>query len=129
MGRFLDKANELRANTEIHYNCTQAVLIPFAEVCGISEEAAAQLGANFGGGMKMGSVCGVVTGGLMVLGLAGVDDVKTVNTFCRKIRNNHDGTLMCSELLRMNAERGGEKKPHCDAMVYEAVELLEEILA
>ena len=129
MGRFLDKAKELRANTEIHFNCTQAVLIPFAEVCGISEEAAAQLGANFGGGMKMGSVCGVVTGGLMVLGLAGVDDVKTVNAFCRKIRNNHNGTLMCSELLRMNAERGGEKKPHCDAMVYEAVELLEEILA
>ena len=129
MGRFLDKAKELRANTEIHYNCTQAVLIPFAEVCGISEAAAVQLGANFGGGMKMGSVCGVVTGGLMVLGLAGVDDVKTVNAFCRKIRNNHDGTLMCSELLRMNAERGGEKKPHCDAMVYEAVELLEEILA
>ena len=129
MGRFLDKAKELRANTEIHYNCTQAVLIPFAEVCGISEEAAAQLGANFGGGMKMGSVCGVVTGGLMVLGLADVDDVKTVNAFCRKIRNNHNGTLMCSELLRMNAERGGEKKPHCDAMVYEAVELLEEILA
>ena len=128
MGHFLDRAKELRANTEIHYNCAQAVLIPFAEICGISEEAAERLGVNFGGGMKMGSVCGAVTSGLMVLGLAGVDDVKTANAFCRKIRKNHDGTLMCADLLRMNAERGGEKKPHCDAMVFEAVELLEEIL-
>ena len=86
MGHFLDRAKELRANTEIHYNCAQAVLIPFAEKCGISEEAAERLGANFGGGMKMGSVCGVVTSGLMVRGLAGVDDVKTANAFCRKIR-------------------------------------------
>ena len=35
---------------------------------------------------------------------------------------------MCADLLWMNAERGGEKKPHCDAMVFEAVELLEDIL-
>jgi hypothetical protein len=28
----------------------------------------------------------------------------------------------------MNKERGGERKPHCDGMVYEAAELVEKIL-
>ena len=31
-------------------------------------------------------------------------------------------------LLKMNAEKGLEKRPHCDAMVFEAVALTEEIL-
>ena len=129
MSKYLDRAKEIRAIVEPHHNCTQSVLMSFTQSLNLDDETAYKIAVAFGAGMKSGLVCGVITGGLMVLGLAGVDDVKTVNAFCRKIRNNHDGTLMCSELLRMNAERGGEKKPHCDAMVYEAVELLEEILA
>ena len=127
MSKYLDKAKELRAITEPHYNCAQSVLIPFAEDAGIDADTAYRMGANFGGGMKMGSVCGVVTGGLMALGLLGKDDPKVANAFCRRIAENHEGCLLCKDLLRMNAERGGEKKPHCDAMVYEAVTLVEEM--
>ena len=83
---------------------------------------------HFGGGMKMGSVCGAITGGLMALGLAGIDSPADANAFCRKIRENHGGLMNCRDLLRRNMEEGGEKKPHCDAMVYESVALVEEMM-
>lgn len=127
MSEYLKRAEELRGITERHYNCAQAVLVPFAEDGGLTEETAYKIAANFGGGMKMGSVCGAVTGGLMALGLLGIDDPKAANKFCRKIKDNHNGCLLCRDLLRMNAEKGGQKKPHCDAMVYEAVKLVEEM--
>ena len=57
-----------------------------------------------------------------------IGSVKKMNAFCRKIRNNHEGMLDCKDLLKANAQRGGEKKPHCDGMVYEAVEAVCEIL-
>ncbi len=128
MGKYLDRAHELRAITEPHYNCTQAVLVPFAERFGLSEETAFNLGANFGGGMKSGTVCGVITGGLLVLGLAGFDQPSDAKNFIAKIREKHDGMMMCADLLRANAERGGIKKQHCDKMVYEAIEILETLL-
>ena len=129
MGIYLDRAKELRAITDPHYNCTQSVLMPFAERFGMDEETAARLGVNFGGGMKTGSVCGVITGALMVLGLAGYDKPSDAAGFIRRFRENHDGLTMCADLLRVNKENGGIKKAHCDALVYEAVEILENILA
>ena len=71
--RFLLRAEALRRDWTRHYNCAQSVLIPFAEAGGLDEETAFRLAANFGGGMKRASVCGAITGGLMVLGLFGVD--------------------------------------------------------
>lgn len=76
----------------------------------------------------MGSVCGAVTGGLMALGLAGLDSAQAAGAFTRKIRENHEGMLDCKDLLRVNAERGGDQKAHCDGMVYEAVKAVYEIL-
>jgi len=128
MSKYLEKAEELRAITERHYNCAQSVLVPFAEAAGISEEQAYRTAANFGSGMKMAGTCGAVTGGLMVLGLFGIDDGPTINSYYAKVKGNHEGFLDCADLLRINKERGGEKKPHCDAMVYECVSLVEEIL-
>jgi hypothetical protein len=36
--------------------------------------------------------------------------------------------LDCKDLLRVNAQQGGDKKAHCDDMVYEAVEAVYELL-
>ena len=36
--------------------------------------------------------------------------------------------LNCKDLLRANAERGGEKMPHCNAMIRECIGYIEEIL-
>ena len=128
MGKYLERAKELRASKERHYNCTQAVVMPFSELLGIDEETAFRLGSNFGSGMRTGSVCGAITGGLMVLGMLGKDKPSDASGFIRRIRDNHEGMTMCADLLRVNAQRGGNKKEHCDGMVYESVEILEELL-
>ena len=122
------KAEELRAIKEPHYNCAQAVFIPFAEEMGISEQAANGISANFGSGMKMAATCGAIAGGLMVLGLFGVDSSQTIGEYYRRLKERHQGKLNCSDLLAINKEQGGQKKPHCDSMVYECVDLVEELL-
>ena len=132
MSKYTEKAMLYRNNPEskgkTHYNCAQAVVTVFAEDLHYDEEAAYRTAAAFGGGMRIGSVCGAITGGLMVLGLAGADDAKTVGSFFRKVREKHDGLINCSDLLRTNAEKGGEKGPHCDAMVCECIGYVEDIL-
>ena len=129
MSKYYDKAVELRNSMTKGYNCAQAVVVAFSEAAGISEDMAERISSNFGSGMKMASVCGAITGGLIVLGLLGVDDPMTIGEYYRQLKERHDGFLDCADLLRINKENGGAKKPHCDAMVYECVTLVEEILA
>ena len=125
MSEYLERAKEVRKLEEPHYNCCQGVLAAFAKECGISEEQAYALGAHFGGGMGRASACGAITGGLVVLGLFGIDDP---SGYYQALRESHDGMLDCADLLKRNKETGGEKKPHCDALVYECVSLVEKIL-
>ena len=122
----MEECKALRGDTEVHYNCAQAVLIPFREVCGVDRETARNLGAHFGSGMRCGGMCGAVTGALMVLGLAG-KGADEATALMRRFREKNQ-VLDCANLLRLAKERGEERKCHCDRMVYEAVELLEELL-
>ncbi len=117
----LAHAEKLRRDPEVHYNCAQSVLIPFAGSCGISEEKAFQLGSNFGSGMKMGGCCGAITGGLMVIGMCGGSQ-QQVQTFMSSMRAKHDNLVNCADLLRKNAQEGGDKKTHCDRLVYDAID-------
>ena len=91
------------------------------------EKQADEIGANFGGGMKCGSVCGAVTSAFMVLGAKGIVEPSKLNTFRKKIAENHDGYLNCVDLLRANAAKGGDKKTHCDHMIQEAIEFIDEM--
>ena len=38
-----------------------------------------------------------------------------------------DGMTDCADLLRANAAKGGEKKPHCDNMIEEVITLIDEL--
>lgn len=125
MSKYLEKAKELRAIVTPHYNCGQAVVIPFAEEAGLTEAQALGICANFGGGLKRGSACGAIAGGLVVLGLFGIDNPAD---YYQTLRANHADMLDCAELLRRNQELGREKKPHCDGLVFECVSLVEQIL-
>ena len=121
-----EKAFALRNDPKVHYNCAQAVLMTFAQECGISEETAAGIGANFGSGMQMGSVCGAVTGGLMALGAMGYG--KEYNKqFLDAFKDMHHGKVNCVDLLREGNELGQERKYHCDLMINQCVELVEQI--
>ncbi len=118
---YLEKVKQLGEDQSVHYNCAQKVIIPFAKECGISEEKAFALGMHFGGGMKMGSVCGTIAGAAMVIGMMGGGN-QEYQTFLAAMKKNHDGDVDCAVLLRKNAEAGGDRRTHCDAMINEAVE-------
>ena len=119
----LEKAKELRAHTDIHYNCCQAVLVTFAQEMGLTEEQAFDLGANFGSGMRCGSVCGTLTGALMVLGMTGYDQAQS-DAFLRKFRSDH-GEINCAALLKAAHEQGIPRKEHCDGLVFDVVQALD----
>ena len=112
MSKIMDRSKELRKDQAVHYNCAQAVLVPFAEKKGLSAEQARGIAANFGSGMRIGQVCGAITGGLMVLGLYGAGQEADSREF----------------LTRMKVHGKEQKKPHCDNMVFEAVEIVEDML-
>lgn len=127
MEKHIEKAMELRNEVPMCNNCAQTIMRVYAEELGLNEDTAAALGSNFGGGMKCGSTCGVITAGLMVLGAKGVQSPAVLNEFRKRIADNHDGMTDCAALLRANAAKGGEKKPHCDGMIREAIALIDEL--
>jgi C_GCAxxG_C_C family probable redox protein len=132
MSRYSERAAELRSSFKPNgmpaYNCAQTMVMAMHEETGLDEETLRQLAEHFGGGMKMGSVCGAFTGGLMILGLCGIDDNESRNRFIHSLKEKHGQMIECRDLLKANAERGGDKKTHCDGMIYDAIEILEEII-
>ncbi len=128
MSKYQNRAMELRAQITPHINCAQAVVVPFAEAAGIPEETAIRFADGFGGGMRRASVCGAVTGGIMVLGLFGLGDPETLRAYHRQLLESRNGLLDCGDLLRVNVEAGGEKKPYCDGIIRECIALVEKIL-
>ena len=129
MSELLRRSQELREDPNVHYNCAQAVFLPFAERKGLTAEQALAITQNFGGGMRAGLTCGAITGGLMALGLYGAGDPRDAAELIRRISDRHEGRTQCRELLAAEVKSPDGKKPHCDAMVYEAVEAVEEMLA
>ncbi len=119
-------AYELRQSQNPHYNCCQSVFIPFCDICGIDKEMAFKLGANFGGGMRVGSVCGAVTGGLMVLGMLGRSE-QEVNSFMNDFLCNN-GSLNCNELLT-KVTVNCPKAQLCNGFVVECVLAIEKIIS
>lgn len=122
----MEKASALRARTDVHVNCCQAVVLAYADEAGLTDEQANAVAAHFGSGMRMGSVCGAVTGGLMALGLLGKGE-EAAREFRRRFQEEARN-LNCSDLLRAAVENGEAKKAHCDRMVLLAVTLVEEQL-
>ncbi len=112
----------LRADTQVHYNCAQAVVVPFARDMGISREQAYDMALNFGGGMGCGAICGALVGALMALGGLGLPQAKRLELI-RQFRAEN-GAIDCAALLKAAFERGEEKKPHCDRMVRQRVDFV-----
>lgn len=121
----LEHAKQLRQDPGVHYNCFQATIMPFAEEYGLSQETAFRMGMFLNAGMHCGSICGTLAGALAVLGLSGKDGQINMELL-RRFQEKH-GTVTCPELLKAAAQRGEQRKAHCDGLVYELVETLEEL--
>ena len=66
----MDRAARAKENFLKGYNCTQAVLLAFSDVIGLSEREALKVSAPFGGGVgRMREICGTVSGMMLALGL------------------------------------------------------------
>lgn len=128
MSKYLERAKEIRAIELPHHNCAQSVLMSFTQSLKLDDETAYKIAVAFGGGMKSGITCGVIVGGLMTLGLFDVNDMETTQKVINDFKTRHNQMIDCKDLLKANAAAGGQKKPHCDALVYEMVQYVEEIL-
>lgn len=128
MSKYLERAKEIRAIEIPHHNCAQSVLMSFTQDLNLDDETAYKIGQAFGAGMKSGLVCGAVTGALMVLGLFDAEDPETTQKLIKDFKANHEQMIDCKDLLKACTEKGGQRKPHCDALVYEMVEAVEKIL-
>lgn len=128
---------------ESGYNCSQSIVKQYAQELGLSESLALKLASGFGGGMRRGHTCGVITGAIMVLGLKFGNDVldqehkerlyHLVRSFTDEFMVIHQSTC-CKELLgydtgteegRAKAREEGLYRSVCPELVRTAIELLE----
>ena len=123
----IECARQLRTDPNVHYNCCQSVLIPFADKIGMTKEQLTALGAHFGSGMRHGSACGAFSGAMMALGLLGYDE-QVAASLIRQFKADH-GATDCATLLKTSRERGEAKMDHCNGLIFEMVAALDAILA
>ena len=121
----MEEVRAIRADTGVHRNCCQSILLPFAEEMGLTREQAIALGANFGSGMRHGGTCGALSGALMVLGMLGYDE-KQAASLIRQFREGRDATD-CATLLKAAHDRGIPRKELCDGLVFEMVQALDRL--
>jgi len=127
------------------FNCCQCVFAAFSDELDLNQKKALRIATGFGGGVRMGSVCGALTGALMVLGLQNGHD--TFNDLEEKNRANEMtiafieafetaiGNVECKDILGYNPsipseheeiERQGLHMIRCPNAIETAVRLLTE---
>ena len=118
-------AEKKRCNS---HNCAQAILHTYADVAGISEEAAMNIAGAFGGGMGcMEGTCGALVGAGLVLGLANKDKVKSMKQMRQVMTKfqGRNGATQCKLLKGVGTKVMLRECPDC---VADAAEFLEEEL-
>ena len=131
------------------YNCTQSVVLAFADLLPIDNKELALISSSFGGGMaRLREVCGCVSGMFMVAGLLyGYDSPEDKDGKKRhyaelqeltKKFEEFNGSIVCRDLLHLVVkhdspipdERTAEyyKKRPCAVIIGYAAELLEEYI-
>lgn len=113
-------------NCEKGRNCSQTTLLVMAEYFDIDDERLADIAAPFGGGLcsTHGSVCGAISGALMLIGLK-ADDKNAIGQELLNYINEKYGTLMCNEILdidfsdeeQVKAEKGPKKLSICTPFI------------
>lgn len=118
-------AEKKRCNS---HNCAQAILHTYADVAGISEEAAMNIAGAFGGGMGcMEGTCGALVGAGLVLGLANKDKIKSMKQMRQVMTKFHErnGATQCKLLKGVGTK---VMLRECPDSVTDAAEFLEEEL-
>jgi len=129
------------------FNCSQAILGTFSEQFGLDCDTACKVATGFGGGMRMGSTCGAVTGAFMVIGLkygnsteeereAKAKTYEKIVEYASRFKARND-SVICKDLLgcdvgtaqgRKEAQDKGLYTSICPRLVQDAAEILEQVL-
>lgn len=131
------------------YNCSQSVVLTFADLLGMEEEQLLRMVSAFGGGMgRLREVCGSVSGMFFVLGtLYGYSDPKAreekaelyaeVQELAKRFEEKN-GSIVCRELLGLSVKREEPipsertasyyKKRPCKEVIGMAAEIMEEFI-
>ena len=135
----MSKAGKAVAIFDEGYNCSQAVFSVYSEQFGVDVETAYKIASGFGGGMHLGSVCGVVTGAFMVLGLKfGKGKSRPYDKIAEFTEKFHarNKSISCIDLLgadvrtdegKAKAKSEGLFDSVCTKLIEDACEILEEM--
>lgn len=124
---------ELARYGNVNMNCAERILRGANEAYGLGlSDEALKVSAPFGGGMGIGSVCGAITGALMVLSVKYCvrtekniplkDDITV--PFIKKVHKDLEG-INCKEL---KVKHHREAPINCDPVVFRTAELLDEYI-
>lgn len=131
------------------YNCSQSVVLAFADMLPTDETSLSRLASSFGGGMgRLREVCGSVSGMFMVAGLLyGYDGPETgqikadhyakIQELAHRFEEKH-GSIVCRELLGLGVRHDGPvpeartegyyRKRPCPELIGDAAEILEQYI-
>ena len=137
------------ANFKKGYNCSQAVVLAFADLLPVQESLLLKMASSFGGGMgRLREVCGSVSGMFMIAGfLYGYDDPETgsvkaehyarIQELARRFEEKN-GSIVCRELLGLRVRREDPtpearteeyyRKRPCAEIIGAAAEILEQYI-
>jgi C_GCAxxG_C_C family probable redox protein len=137
------------ANFYEGYNCSQSIVLAFADLIPIEKTTLLKMSSSFGGGMgRLREVCGSVTGMFMIAGiLYGYDGPETgqvkadhyarIQELARRFEETH-GSIVCREMLGLSVRhdvpvpeaRTQEyyKKRPCPEIIGDAAEILEQYI-
>lgn len=113
-------------------NCAEKILYASNEVYKLGlDKNALKLSAGFGGGMAIESVCGALTGAIMVLGCLFVeksahksDKIKTLTKELLVRYEQSMDSINCASLK----EKHKTEKDKCKDIILEAAEILDDIV-
>ena len=142
----MDRAKIANDFHKAGYSCSQAIVCAFADVIGLPQEQLAALTGGFGGGFRTGEICGVLSGGAMVLGMrwphSDPGDMKAKSYVAKKVMKFQKlfqekvPGVRCQDIRDIKpsadispaAQRLGLTKS-CAIYIVTAVEILEQMLA
>jgi len=142
--------NKIESAMHLHnngFNCCQSVFAAFSDEINLDEKTALRIATGFGGGIRIGSVCGALTGALMVLGMQNghdtfndLEEKQRVNEMTIGFIENYKaavGNIACKDILGFNPsipceseeiERQELKAVRCPNAIETAVRLLMEMI-
>lgn len=134
----LDQCTTARDYHNRGCNCAQSILAAFHEEMGLTEAQCLALAGGLGGWMRCGSICGAISGGILVLGMLFPADKRRMTQITQEyIRRFRERFVDrdCADLLRRKELAGTEMvrqlgvTDHCGVLIVSAVEILCDYIA